>query len=91
MIVAAGRFAMRGDHSFGEIRGRLDVSFEPPADLHDKVVLSSISHGEHECTQAPGVGIKYVARGTEYYSFDRISLKRNANLSDNCHGSDHWS
>ena len=60
---------MQHDHSFGELRGRLDHAFRPPLALRDKVVLSRISHGEHLCTQAAGVGIKYVACGTEYYSF----------------------
>lgn len=53
---------------FSEISGKLDTVFRPPATLEDKVVLSNISHGGHVGTRAPGIGIKYVARGTEYYT-----------------------
>lgn len=53
---------------FSEINGESDTVFRPPAVLNDKVVLSNISHGGHVGTRAPGIGIKYVARGTEYYT-----------------------
>lgn len=33
-----------------------------------KVVLSNVTHGEHEGTRAHGTGIKYVAQGTERYT-----------------------
>lgn len=53
---------------YAEIEGKLDLAFRPLPDPGDKVILSNISHGGHVGTRIGGTGIKYVARGTEYYT-----------------------
>lgn len=58
------------DEFYGEISGKLDLKSPPVDQLQNAVVLSDITHGAHQGTRAPGIGIKYVARGTEYYTID---------------------
>jgi AraC-like DNA-binding protein len=52
---------------YAELSGKLDFEGSYRPDAEAKVVLSAVTHGSHVGTTAPGIGIKYVARGTEYY------------------------
>lgn len=58
---------MRGHEHYAELKGRLDRGAAPAVEPKDKVVFSDISHGGQVGTRARGMGLKYVARGREYY------------------------
>ncbi len=58
--------AMKHEH-YAELVGKLNFVGAGP-EMKDKVVFSDITVGGHVGTRAPGLGLKYVARGTEYYS-----------------------